>query len=82
LLRTQLQVDIERSFVSGNTKAHGLGWMTTGAWQPTIKVLREQGALKTNLPVREVFTARFSGVRLTTHPNRETGRRSSICTDD
>jgi NitT/TauT family transport system substrate-binding protein len=59
LLRAQLQADIERTFVSDNTKAHGLGWMTTGAWQRTIKVLREQGALKGELPVRKVFTTRF-----------------------
>jgi NitT/TauT family transport system substrate-binding protein len=45
--------------VSDNTKAHGLGWMTTGAWQRTIKVLREQGALKGDLAVRKVFTTRF-----------------------
>jgi NitT/TauT family transport system substrate-binding protein len=57
LLRAQIQADIESTFVSDNTKAHGLGWMTTGAWQRTIKVLREQGALKGELPVLEVFTA-------------------------
>jgi NitT/TauT family transport system substrate-binding protein len=59
VLRAQLQADIERTFVSDNTKAHGLGWMTTGAWQRTIKVLREQGALTGELPVRKVFTTRF-----------------------
>ena len=59
LLRAQLQADIERSFASDNTKAHGLGWMTTGAWQRTLKVLREQGALMGELPVRVGFTGRF-----------------------
>jgi NitT/TauT family transport system substrate-binding protein len=59
VLRAQLQADIDRTFVSDNTKAHGLGWMTSGAWQRTIKVLREQGALKADLPMREVFTTRF-----------------------
>jgi hypothetical protein len=53
--------DIERIFVSDNIKARGLDWMTTGAWQRTIKVLREQGALKGELPVWEVFTTRFLG---------------------
>jgi hypothetical protein len=33
--------------------------MTTGAWQRTLKVLREQGALMGELPVRVGFTARF-----------------------
>lgn len=59
VLQAQLQADIDHTFTSDDTKAHGLGWMSETAWGNTIQVLKEQGAIKTDVPVESAFTVQF-----------------------
>lgn len=59
VLVAQLQADIDHTFTSEETQAHGLGWMTEEAWASTIQVLKEQGAIKTEVPIEGAFTVEF-----------------------
>ena len=59
VLLAQLKADIAATFASPDTKAHGLGWMTTDRWQQTLKTLSDQGVLKSVSPVENVFTDKF-----------------------
>ena len=61
VLLAQLKADIASTFTSPDTKAHGLGWMTKAKWEETLKTLSDQGALKTGLPSRRIFTDKFLG---------------------
>ena len=59
VLLAQLKADIASTFTSEDTKAHGLGWMSKGQWEETLKTLSDQGALKTVPAVDAVFTDKF-----------------------
>jgi len=61
VLLGQLKADIASTFTSEDTKAHGLGWMTKGQWEQTLKTLSDQGVLKSVPPVDQVFSDKFLG---------------------
>ena len=46
---------------SPETKAHGLGWMTSDGWSDTTKILLEQGAMKDPIKVESAFDVKFLG---------------------
>lgn len=47
--------------ITPDTDAHGLGYMTEARWQTAEDVLREQGALDTDVDVTQVFTTECLG---------------------
>jgi len=59
VLTEQLDADIKSTFTNDETKAHGLGWMSKGAWQHTIDTLTDQGVLKTAVDLNKVYTDKF-----------------------
>jgi NitT/TauT family transport system substrate-binding protein len=59
VLLAQLQADIESTFSSDETKAHGLGAMSKEEWAKTLTVLQQQGALKAPVEVGSVYDASF-----------------------
>jgi NitT/TauT family transport system substrate-binding protein len=59
VLLAQLQADIESTFSSDETKAHGLGAMSKEEWSKTLTVLQQQGALKAPVEVGSVYDASF-----------------------
>jgi NitT/TauT family transport system substrate-binding protein len=59
VLVAQLQADIKSTFFSPDTKANGLGWMTTDYWEKTTKILLDQGAMKQAIKVDAAFTDKF-----------------------
>ncbi len=59
VLLKQLQADIRSTFTSDDTKAHGLGWMSQAAWQSTVDVLKQQGALTADLKADSLFSDKF-----------------------
>ncbi|HEX4765340.1 MAG TPA: ABC transporter substrate-binding protein [Lichenihabitans sp.] len=61
VLLAQLKADIASTFMSPDTKAHGLGWMTKETWDDTLRSLEEQSALKTKLTSDGLFTDKFLG---------------------
>jgi NitT/TauT family transport system substrate-binding protein len=56
VLVQQLEADIKSTFFSGETKAHGLGWMTNERWRQTVKILVDQGAMKQTIDASAAFT--------------------------
>ena len=61
VLLAQIKADIASTFSSDETKAHGLGWMTKTQWEQTLKILSDQGVLKSVPAVDAVFTDKFLG---------------------
>jgi NitT/TauT family transport system substrate-binding protein len=59
VLLAQLQADIDSTFSSDETKAHGLGAMSKAEWTKTLAVLQQQGALKKPVEVGSVYDASF-----------------------
>jgi NitT/TauT family transport system substrate-binding protein len=59
VLLRQLQADVRATFTSDDSKAHGLGWMSPEAWVKTVKVLKDQGALKVDIDPQELYTDQF-----------------------
>jgi NitT/TauT family transport system substrate-binding protein len=59
VLLAQIEADIEHTFTSEATKAHGLGWMSQEQWKETLTTLSDQGALKTTPAVDSVYTDAF-----------------------
>src|SRR5208282_2734697 len=59
VLLKQLEADIHSTFTSDDTKAHGLGWMSLAAWTQTIKVLKDQGELKSAVNPEDVYSDKF-----------------------
>ena len=59
MLLKQLQADIRATFTSDDTKAHGLGWMSQAAWQSTVDVLKQQGAITADVAADSLFTDKF-----------------------
>jgi NitT/TauT family transport system substrate-binding protein len=61
VLVKQIEADIKGTFFSPETKAHGLGWMTSDAWSDTTRILLEQGAMKDPIKVDAAFDVKFLG---------------------
>jgi NitT/TauT family transport system substrate-binding protein len=61
VLVKQIEADIKGTFFSPETKAHGLGWMTSDGWSDTTKILLEQGAMKDPIKVESAFDVKFLG---------------------
>jgi NitT/TauT family transport system substrate-binding protein len=60
LFQKQLQADIDHTFTSDTTKAHGLGAMDPAMWKTTIDTLAAQNVLEGNAPaVDDVYDATF-----------------------
>ena len=59
LYTAQLEIDIADSFVSDDTEANGMGWMTEEKWQDTIDILADQGVIETVPAPADVFDNTF-----------------------
>jgi NitT/TauT family transport system substrate-binding protein len=59
VLVRQIEADIKYTFFSNATKANGIGWMTKDAWEKTIKILADQGALKGTIDADKAFTDKY-----------------------
>ncbi len=55
----QLKADIKGTFFSPDTKTGGIGFMTTDKWAQTIKLLVDQGTMKTSIDPATAFTDKF-----------------------
>ncbi len=59
VLLKQIEADIRSTFTSEETRTHGLGSMSVATWGQTVKVLKEQGALKVDVKPEEAFAGKF-----------------------
>ena len=59
VLIAQLQADIEHTFFSPDTKAHGIGWMTEDIWQKTVKTLVYQNSMKQTIDATKAFNNQY-----------------------
>jgi NitT/TauT family transport system substrate-binding protein len=59
VLVQQIEADIKSTFFNNETKAHGLGWMTSDRWQQTVKILVDQGAMKQSIDPASAFSDKF-----------------------
>jgi NitT/TauT family transport system substrate-binding protein len=59
VLLKQLEADLEHSFLSEETKAHGIGWMADRQWKETAKVLADQRVLNNPSAIDKAFDASF-----------------------
>ena len=55
----QIEADIEHTFFSEETKSYGIGWMTSGKWKETVRVLTEQGVLTQPLDIETAYNNSF-----------------------
>ena len=59
VLVKQIKADVEHSFLSAATKAHGIGWMAESQWKETARVLKEQGVLTKPTAIDGAYDGRF-----------------------
>jgi NitT/TauT family transport system substrate-binding protein len=59
VLVQQLEADIKHTFLSNQTREHGIGWMTGEQWRETARVLAEQGVLKKPVEIDRVYDTSF-----------------------
>jgi NitT/TauT family transport system substrate-binding protein len=59
VLIQQLGADIKHTFLSNQTREHGIGWMTGEQWKETARVLAEQGVLKKPVDIDRVYDTSF-----------------------
>jgi NitT/TauT family transport system substrate-binding protein len=59
VLVKQIEADIKYTFFSNETKANGIGWMNKDAWEKTIKILVDQGAIKGTVDADKAFTDKY-----------------------
>jgi NitT/TauT family transport system substrate-binding protein len=59
VLVKQIKADVEHSFLSGATKAHGIGWMAASQWKETARVLKQQGVLTRPTDITRAFDSSF-----------------------
>jgi NitT/TauT family transport system substrate-binding protein len=59
VLVRQIKADIEHSFLSDATRAHGIGWMSESEWKETARVLKEQGVLSNPTDILRAFDLSF-----------------------
>jgi NitT/TauT family transport system substrate-binding protein len=61
VLSAQLKADLDHTFFSPDTKAHGVGWMTEDIWRKTIKILVDQNAMKQSIEAAKAFNNQYVG---------------------
>jgi NitT/TauT family transport system substrate-binding protein len=59
VLVKQIEADIKGTFFSPDTKTNGIGWMTQGNWEKTVKILVDQGAMRQSTDPSAAFTDQF-----------------------
>lgn len=59
VLVKQLKADVEHTFLSNQTKEHGIGWMSRNQWKETASVLAEQGVLHRPGEIARAYDASF-----------------------
>lgn len=59
MLASQLQADIDHTFFSADTKAHGIGWISPTQWEETARTFQEQGALSKDADPKVGFNNSF-----------------------
>jgi NitT/TauT family transport system substrate-binding protein len=59
VLVKQIEADVKGTFLSTDTKADGLGWMTKDKWEKTVKILLDQGAMKQTIKADAAFSDKF-----------------------
>jgi len=59
VLVKQIEADVKGTFLSVDTKAGGLGWMTKDKWEKTVKILLDQGAMKQTIKADAAFCDKF-----------------------
>jgi NitT/TauT family transport system substrate-binding protein len=55
----QLSQDVQFTFTSADTKAHGLGWQSADRWRYTIGIMTQQGVITVPLRPQDVYTDEF-----------------------
>lgn len=59
VLVKQLEADLNHTFLSNQTKEHGIGWMTGDQWKETARVLAEQGVLNKAVDIDRAYDTSF-----------------------
>lgn len=59
VLVKQLEADLNHTFLSNQTKEHGIGWMTGDQWKETARVLAEQGVLNKPVDIDRAYDTSF-----------------------
>jgi NitT/TauT family transport system substrate-binding protein len=59
VLVKQLEADIDHTFLSKQTKEHGIGWMTGDQWRETARVLANQGVLNKPANIERAYDTSF-----------------------
>jgi NitT/TauT family transport system substrate-binding protein len=59
VLVKQIEADVKYTFFSDETKKNGIGSMDLDTWQKTIKILVDQGAMKSNIDAAKAFTDKY-----------------------
>ena len=59
VLVKQLEADLDHTFLSNQTKEHGIGWMTGDQWKETARVLAEQGVLNKAVDIDRAYDTSF-----------------------
>jgi len=59
VLVKQLEADIKHTFLSNQTKEHGIGWMTADQWKETARVLADQGVLNKPVDIDRAYDTSF-----------------------
>jgi NitT/TauT family transport system substrate-binding protein len=59
VLVKQLEADLKHTFLSNQTREHGIGWMTGEQWKETARVLAEQGVLNKPIDIDRAYDTSF-----------------------
>jgi NitT/TauT family transport system substrate-binding protein len=59
VLIKQLEADLKHTFLSNQTKEHGIGWMTGDQWKETARVLAGQGVLNKPADIDRAYDTSF-----------------------
>jgi NitT/TauT family transport system substrate-binding protein len=59
VLVKQIEADVKHTFFSEDTRKNGLGWMNPDTWEKTVKILLDQGAMKTSIDPGKAFTDKY-----------------------
>jgi NitT/TauT family transport system substrate-binding protein len=59
ILVKQLEADLKHTFLSMQTREHGIGWMAGDQWRETARVLTEQGVLKRPTEIDRAYDTSF-----------------------
>jgi NitT/TauT family transport system substrate-binding protein len=61
VLVKQIEADNKYTFFSNETKTNGIGWMNKETWEKTVKILVDQGPMKSAIDADKAFTAKYLG---------------------